>query len=115
MAATPLEGDPMTPRPRTADDIEAAADALAAPSGPALTPLPTVEVLAHLAYTVHGAAIDLWALRDSIEHHEPHTEHALAELPRLAAHLDAATASVAAIAAMLGRPLPIEPLDLDGC
>jgi len=102
------------PRPRTAADIDAAVDALA-PTEPTPDPMPTAEVLAHLAYTVHGAAIDLWALRDSIEHHEPHTEHALAEPPRLADHLDAATASVAAIADMLGRPLPIEPLDLDGC
>jgi len=68
------------PRPRTAADIDAATDALA-PTEPVPDPLPTAEVLAHLAYTVHGAAIDLWALRDSIEHHEPHTKHALAEPP----------------------------------
>ena len=98
----------------TAAELDAAAAALA-DTGPPLAPLPPVEVLAHLAHEVHAITIDLWALRDSLEHHEPHPEHALAELPRCAEHLDAATASVEAIAAMLGTALPPEPLNLDGC
>ena len=102
------------PRPRTAAEIAAAADRLATLPDAPPSPMPTAEVLTYLAAQLHADALDLWTLRDSIEANEPHPEHALAELPRLAAHLDAASRSVRAIADMLAVRLPIEPHDLHG-
>ena len=53
-------------RPRTPDEIAAAAHALA-PSRPRLRPLPAADVLDHYSHTLANLTADLWSLRESIE------------------------------------------------
>ena len=75
-------------------------------------PLPVADVLAVLVDRCSGSLLDLWTLRDSIVTlRRPAAAARLAALdalPAIAAHLDAATRDLEAIAAELGVTLPPE-------